>query len=152
MSIQNFQKIVLFIMKTFPTSVGMTKKMLKIKKKLSLIIEHLKSSTNELLERLVVFKKERNRLLNNKTKVLNQPNYIEEVYYVSNKVPTLNWNLTCSKCEKTCRKNCEAVNMFLWGCESFSWGYCITCKHSWSRHYNDKYIFERVKKVRKTTR
>ena len=88
MSIQNFQKIVLFIMKTFPTSVGMTKKMLKIKKKLSLIIEHLKSSTNELLERLVVFK--RNRLLNNKTKVLNQPNYIEEVYYVSNKVPTLN--------------------------------------------------------------
>ena len=90
LSIQNFQKIVLFIMKTFPTSVGMTKKMLKIKKKLSLIIEHLKSSTNELLERLVVFKKERNRLLNNKTKVLNQPNYIEEVYYVSNKVPTLN--------------------------------------------------------------
>ena len=39
--------------------------------------------------------------------------------------------------------------MFLWGCESFSWGYCITCKHSWSQHYNDKYIFERVKKVRK---
>ena len=31
-----------------------------------------------------------NYYLNNKTKVLNQPNYIEEVYYVSNKVPTLN--------------------------------------------------------------
>ena len=130
LSIENYRKIISFIMTTFPTQIGMTKTMLKLKKKLVLIIEHLKTSTNELLERLVGFQKERNRLIENKKKLLEQPNFIEEVYYVSKKVPTLNWNLTCSECKKTCHKNCEAVNMFLWGCESFSWGYCITCNHS----------------------
>ena len=148
-NMKNFIEILKFIETVKPTSIVLTKKMLILKKKFEILIDHLKQTIDELLEKVIVNEKEKNRLSDNKNNLGRQPDYLVEIEYENVLRKTDNWNVTCRTCHKTCHKNCVAVNMFLWGCDVFSLGKCLTCRHAWNEHVNDKFIYVRVKTEKK---
>ena len=116
MNIHNFSQILQFLNTVKPTSIEMTKKMLILKKRFILLIHHLEEQISEIFEKVIQLDSEKDKLSEFQKSLENKKDYIEQISYEDIVTPSLNWNLTCKVCKKTCHKNCQAVNMFLSGC------------------------------------